>query len=345
MPLTSLLKSVDGTTALDCTIPLLDAIAKIHNEIGATIDPTTHPRGTVPHFFMYLVTGATGGLGSRIVRLLRDREQPVRAFTRLTSNYSELEQRGADIFIGDLRRDKDIRRACDGVRYVISTHGSNNNSDNAQEIDYRTNIELIDSAKETGALHFIFVSVLGADRGYEESPVFKAKREVEKYLQNSGLNYTILRPSGFASNLLPAARRFRQTGIYLLVGDPKTRTSIISTDDLAQLAVDSPLREGARNQILPVGGPEVLRRDDIPKIFSRIFDREPTIVNPPLLLFDGIRTGIGLFDSQAQTSMGTLRVLLANEFFCTSSEVDRLESIFEMKLETLEQFVHRYLDS
>ncbi len=293
---------------------------------------------------MYLVTGATGGLGRRVVRLLRDREQPVRAFTRLTSNYSELEQRGAQICIGDLRREKDIRRACHGVRYVISAHGSSDSGETAQETDYRANVELIDSAKEAGVLHFVFISVLGADRGYEESPVFKAKREVEKYLQGSGLNYTILRPSGFASNLLPAARRFRQTGIYLLIGDSKTRTSIVSTDDLAQITVDSPTREGARNQILPVGGPEVLRRDDIPKIFSRVFDREPITVNPPLALFDGVRTGIGLFDAQAQNSLGTLRVLLANEFFCTPAEIEHLESIFEIKMETLEQFVRRYLD-
>ncbi|MBD1941977.1 NAD(P)H-binding protein, partial [Coleofasciculus sp. FACHB-712] len=64
---------------------------------------------------MFLVTGATGGLGRRIVRLLREREMPVRAFVRLTSRYSELEHRGAEIFIGDLQRDKDIEKACQGV--------------------------------------------------------------------------------------------------------------------------------------------------------------------------------------------------------------------------------------
>ncbi|WP_421656804.1 NAD(P)H-binding protein [Leptothermofonsia sp. ETS-13] len=47
---------------------------------------------------MFLVTGATGGLGRRIVRLLRDHGAPVRAFVRLTSRYAELEHRGAEIF-------------------------------------------------------------------------------------------------------------------------------------------------------------------------------------------------------------------------------------------------------
>jgi uncharacterized protein YbjT (DUF2867 family) len=292
---------------------------------------------------MYLVTGATGGLGRRIVRYLRDRDLPVRAFVRLTSRYSELEQRGADIFIGDLQLEKDIRKACSDVRYIISAHGSNEASGGASALDYRANVELIDCAREMGIEHFTYTSVLGAERGYEDSPVFKAKREVEKYLQSSGLNYTILRPSGFASNLLPLAERFEQTGIYLLLGEASTRTSIVSTDDLAKIAAESPTTEGARNQTLPVGGPEIMAREDIPKTFGRVFGKEPIIINPPLFLFDGLRNALGLVNPDLQRSLGTLRVLLANEFFCTPEEVERVESIFNMKMERLEDFVHRYL--
>lgn len=288
---------------------------------------------------MYLVTGATGGVGRRIVRLLRERELPVRAFVRLTSRYGELENRGAEIFIGDLRQDKDIKKACQGVQYIISAHGSGSN---AQALDYRANIELIDQAKENGVQHFVFLSVLGAERGYEDAPVFKAKRAVEKYLSASGLNYTILRPSGLASNLIPLVEQFQQTGIYLLNGDPKNRTSIVSTDDLAQLAVDSVTVEAACNQIFPVGGPDVLKREDIPRIFSRIFNREPIVINPPLFVFDGVRNAVGFVNPQAQKGLGTLRTLLANEFFCTANEIANLESIYNLKLESLESFLRRY---
>jgi uncharacterized protein YbjT (DUF2867 family) len=274
------------------------------------------------------------------VRLLRERDLPVRAFVRLSARYGELENRGAEIFIGDLRQERDIQKACKGVQYIISTHGSGGN---AQALDYRANIELIDQAKENGVQHFVFISVLGADRGYEDAPVFKAKRAVEKYLEASGLNYTILRPSGFASNLIPLAEQFRQTGIYLLNGDPKNRTSIVSTDDLAQLAVDSITVEGARNQIFPVGGPDVLKREDIPRIFGRIFNREPIVINPPLFVFDGVRSAVGMVNPQARKGLGTLRTLLANEFFCTPDEIVSLESIYNLKLESLESFLRRYL--
>lgn len=288
---------------------------------------------------MYLVTGATGALGRRIVRQLREQELPVRAFARLTSNYGELEDRGAAIFIGDLQEERDIAKATRDVKYIISTHGSGSN---AQKIDYRANIDLIDNAIANKVEHFVFISVLGADRGYQDSPVFKAKREVEKYLIGSGLNYTILRPSGFASNLLPLAERFRDTGIYLLIGDAKNRTSVVSTDDLAKIAIASITTPTAKNQIFPVGGAEILTRGDIPRIFAEVFQREPIIINPPLFLFDGLRTGIGLINPQLQKSLGTLRTLLSNEFFCTSEEIIYLESTFNIKMEFLADFLKRY---
>jgi len=294
---------------------------------------------------MFLVTGATGNLGRRIVRLLRERNQPVRALVRLTSRYSELEDRGAEILIGDLQRPADLAKACQGAQFVISAHGSNEASgDGAEELDYRANIELIDQAKAAGVQHFVFISVLGADRNYEDAPVFKAKRAVEKYLQASGLSYTILRPSGFASNLLPLAERFRQTGVYLLIGDPQSRTSIVSTDDLAKIAIACVSVEAAHNQIFAVGGPEIMTRSAIPRLFSRIFQREPILINPPLFALDGLRTVVGWVNPSLQTSLGTLRTLLAHEFFCTTAETERLESVFDLKLETLEAFLRRYLD-
>ncbi|MBO3462523.1 SDR family oxidoreductase [Aetokthonos hydrillicola Thurmond2011] len=289
---------------------------------------------------MYLVTGATGGIGRRVVRLLREREMQVRGFVRLSSHYGELEHRGAEIFIGDLREEKDIQKACKGVEYIISTHGSDSDS---LSLDYRANIELIDCAKSGNVKHFVFVSVLGADRGYEDAPVFKAKRAVEQYLEASGLNYTILRPAGLASNLLPLAERFQETGFYLLVGDPRNRTSIVSTDDLARMVVDSVTVEAAHNQILNVGGPEILFREDIPRIFSRVFNIEPLVINPPLFIVDSLRSVLGLFNPEGQKALGTFRTLLANEFFCKNDEIANLERIFDFKLETLEDFLRRYL--
>ena len=289
---------------------------------------------------MYLVTGATGSLGRRIVRQLRENNEPVRAFVRLVSHYGELEDRGAEIFIGDLKQERDIVKACRDIKYIISSHGSGSD---AQALDYRANIDLIDQAVANDVEHFVFISVLGVDRGYQDSATFKAKREVEKYLAASGLSYTILRPSGFANNLIPLAERFRDTGIYFSIGDQQNRSSIVSTDDLAKIAIASTQTEAAKNQIFAVGGPDILKREDIPRIFARLFNREPIVINPPLQLFDGLRTGLGLINPQLNKSLGTLRTLLAHEFFCTNDEITRLESVFAIKMESLESFMNRYV--
>ncbi|MBD1871790.1 SDR family oxidoreductase [Oculatella sp. FACHB-28] len=293
---------------------------------------------------MFLVTGATGDLGTRVVKRLREEEKPVRAFARLTSRYAELESRGAEIFVGDLLKERDIQKACQGIRYVISTHGASEaGGGTAETLDYRANIDLIDAAKAAGVEHFVFISVLGADRGYEDAPTFKAKRAVENYLQASGLNYTILRPSGFASNIVPLAERFKQSGIYFTIGDLRIRSSIVSTDDLARIAVDSVAIDAARNQIFAVGGPEIIERGNIPKIFEQIFNQEPVVINPPIGAVDGIRTVVGFFNPEAKQALGTFRTLLSNEFYCTATEIERLESVFNMRMETLDSYIRRYV--
>jgi uncharacterized protein YbjT (DUF2867 family) len=288
---------------------------------------------------MYLVTGATGSLGRRIVRQLREDQEPVRAFVRLSSHFAELEDRGAEIFIGDLKLERDIIKASEEIKYIISSHSGRD----AQTIDYRANIDLIDQAIVNKVEHFVFISVLGVDRGYQDSATFKAKREVEKYLINSGLNYTILRPSGFASNIIPLAERFRDTGIYFAIGEQQNRSSIVSIDDLAKIAIASTKIAAAKNQTFAVGGPDILKREDIPRIFARLFNKEPIVINPPLQLFDGLRFGVGLINPQLNKSLGALRTLFANEFFCTRDEITLLESTFNLKLESLESFLRRYV--
>lgn len=289
---------------------------------------------------MFLVTGATGSLGRRIVKKLRAENRPVRAMVRLFSQYQELESIGAEIFIGDLKQDQDIVKACEGIEYIISAHGGNGDT---EAVEYRANIRLIDQAKERGIKHLVYISVLGADRGYEDSLVFKAKQAVEKYLVGSGVRYTILRPSGFASSLIPLAERFKETGIYLIIGDPQNRSSIISNDDLATIAIASVSKEGAFNQIIPVGGPQVLKREEIAQLFARIYQREPIIINPPLWLLDGARSFLGIVNPTTDKALGTLRTLLANEFFCTPAEIARVEAIYDLPLETLETFLRRYV--
>ncbi len=58
---------------------------------------------------------------------------------------------------------------------------------------------------------------------------------------------------------------------------------------------------------------------------------------------DGLRITLGLVNSKTQQELGTFRTLLANEFFCTTEQIKMLEDIFGFELETLDNFLRRYL--
>ncbi len=109
------------------------------------------------------------------------------------------------------------------------------------------------------------------------------------------------------------------------------------------MAADAATLPTPQNRTFSVGGPEILERMDIPRIFGRVFNREPIVINPPLFVLDGARTVLGVFNPEVQKSLGTLRTLLANEFFCSPDEISELESTFGFTLETLESFIRRYL--
>ncbi len=74
---------------------------------------------------MILVVGATGDLGTTIVRKLVAANQPVRAFVRPTSRYQRFQGGGIELAFGDLRDPASIDAACQGVDVVIATANVN----------------------------------------------------------------------------------------------------------------------------------------------------------------------------------------------------------------------------
>ncbi len=294
---------------------------------------------------MYLVTGATGKLGQRIVRHLRNLGHPVRAFVRLQSNYERLKHWGASICLGDLAYAEDIQRACQDVEVVISAHGSATSQAtlaSIEQVDFRANLRLIQAAEASSVQHFVFISLLGAHQLQKEALLFRAKAQIEQILQASKLKYTILRPSGLASNILRLTEWVARTGIYPLLGDGRRRISIISNDDLAQLACLAPGLPTAQNQIFNVGGPQILRRDQIPTIVGRLLKRDLMTLTIPLELFDLSRWLSP--NAEFEQTLDTLRSLLAHEYFCSSDDIHQLQTTFGINLESLEQYLRRHLD-
>jgi uncharacterized protein YbjT (DUF2867 family) len=206
---------------------------------------------------MILVTGATGELGSVVVRLLREMRQEVRALVRPGSRYFLLNDTGCSYFFGDLRDTASIRRACQGVTHVVCCSGVRveNRLDNHQSVTVNGHQHLWAAAAAAGVQRAVYISALGVDRGYP-IPWFDGKLQAERSLAVSGLDHVILRPAPFSSNFSRWARAAHRRGVLVLPGSGNAALAPVSSRDLALYAIgalDSTVPSGS---IIDISGPE-----------------------------------------------------------------------------------------
>lgn len=181
------------------------------------------------------LAGASRGVGLEIAKCLTAQNLKVKALLRTEAAKAELEALGIKIVLGDALNVGDVERAMLGepIHAVISTIGSLPKE--GERADYLGNKNLIDAAVKAGVQKFILVSSIGSGNSAVAlppqalqtlGPVLVEKEQAEKYLIDSGLTYTIIRPGGLKSE--PA------TGNGVLTEDPRIGGSIHRAD-VAQL--------------------------------------------------------------------------------------------------------------
>ena len=219
-----------------------------------------------------LVAGATGFLGSEICRQLLANNKTVKGLVRTTSDankVAQLKASGVEIVEGDLKDRNSLKNALHGVSAIISTVSSTlsrQEGDSIQTVDDEGQTNLIDAAVGTGVSQFVYVSFCPMP---VEFPLQTAKRNVEKHLAASGLNYTILQPTYFMEVWLSPILGFDYPNAKATIyGEGKTKTSWIAIKDVAAFAVaslDNPL---AKNSMIELGGPDALSPLEVVKIFE-----------------------------------------------------------------------------
>jgi NADH dehydrogenase len=211
---------------------------------------------------MILVAGATGYLGTEICRLLRERDADVRALVRRTSGpekVDRLRSLGVELVTGDLKDPRSLDAACQGIDTVISTASSTLSrqpDDSIQRVDHDGQIALMDAAVANGVERYVFISIAGTlDL---ECALQSAKRAVERALRESGMTYTILRPSFFIEVWLSPALGFDvEQGTARIFGTGDQRMRWISLADVARFAVACIDHPAARNAVFELGGEAV----------------------------------------------------------------------------------------
>jgi uncharacterized protein YbjT (DUF2867 family) len=236
---------------------------------------------------MILVIGGTGDLGGRVVRLLREQGEEVRALVRQGSDASELRSAGVEVVAGDLTDPASLARACDGASIVIATATSmgrilaGQKSLSMREVDEDGMAALVSAAEAAGAERFIYVSFAGADQGVG-SPLEHAKLATERRLRAAKIQATVLRPDAFQEiHLAPIGRFDIAAGKVSTFGRGDTERRYVSTQDVAAL-IAKVVREADAPEVIEFGGPESMSRNGAVRVAERITGRPIKVRRLPL---------------------------------------------------------------
>ncbi|MBI1252223.1 MAG: NAD(P)H-binding protein [Alphaproteobacteria bacterium] len=246
------------------------------------------------------VLGATGTIGQATVRALHARGHDVVCFVRPRHDRTPGMFDGATVRFGEATDPESLAR--DGFRgeafdALVSCMASRNGTPkDAWAVDYQANARALGAAKAAGVSHVVLLSAICVQK--PRLAFQQAKLAFERELIDSGLDYSIVRPTAFFKSLSGQIERVRAGKPYLVFGDGKqTACKPISDGDLgAYLAacIDDPT---LRNRVLPIGGPgpAITPREQGEMLFA-LMGREPRFAHVPYAMMDaiiGALSGIG----------------------------------------------------
>jgi uncharacterized protein YbjT (DUF2867 family) len=160
-----------------------------------------------------------------------------------------------------------------------------------ERIDYGGVISLIDAAKQAGVDQFIYISGAAADEN-STHPAFRAKGRAERAIRESGLTWTIFRPSlvygpeDKVVNGLACALRFAP--VFGVPGTGRQKVQPVLVDDLAACVMLAVSGRG-RNATYEIGGPDLMTFDEMMRIIMDASGHRRPLFHIP----EGIMRGIG----------------------------------------------------
>ena len=207
---------------------------------------------------MILVTGAAGLNGSAVVREFSRNGVAVRALVRDRSKAGQLgELPHVELVQGDMARGATLDRALEGIDRVLMI-----SSANPQLLE--TQSRFVDACKAAGVAHVVKFSGKESGIGFDANK-FRFTRmheEAERYLEQSGLAWTHLRPSQFMQVYLREAPTIAAKGLLLLPLED-VRLSPVDVEDVAKIAFALLTRGGHQGRAFEITGPQALGMAEI----------------------------------------------------------------------------------
>ena len=221
---------------------------------------------------MILVTGATGNAGSKVVRALLERGQPVRAFVRDPGKARSLFGDGAELAIGDFADPASVRSAFEGVEQVFLS-----GPDDPRRVLWE--MHTIDVAAATGVGRIVKLSSIVAEPGGTVA-FWDWHGRIEQYLGASGVPAVVLRSNAFMSNVLAAAEPVAHEG-RLFAPAGEARIAMIDPRDVGASAAAVLSTPGHDGQTYVLTGPETITYSQVAAELSAATDRQVEYIDVP----------------------------------------------------------------
>jgi len=195
---------------------------------------------------IYLITGATGDVGAKVVDdLIRCGERP-RVFVRDAQKARARFGDRVEIYQGDLADATSLRAALEGVDSLFLVNSG-------PEIPLR-DAAAAKAAQAAGVQHLVKLSSLDVQQGLA---IGAWHEQGEAAIRASGIPFTFVQPTGFMSNLLAWARSIKTEGV-LRSATGEGRRAFIHSEDIAAVSVQALTTHNYEGQSLPITGPEAL---------------------------------------------------------------------------------------
>ncbi|MDI1428901.1 SDR family oxidoreductase [Polyangium sorediatum] len=228
-----------------------------------------------------LLAGATGAVGSEVLRLLRERGHFVRTFSRSAKNAETIRPLASEVVLGDATRADSLGEALAGIDVVVSCLGANVALGTAErrsfrDVDLVAHENLLAAARRASATRFVYLSAHPGP-GYDHTRYIRAHLDTEDMLRASGLSCTFVRPTGIYSalgDLIDMAR----WGVGSVAGDGTAKANPVHPVCVAE-AMASVTEDGP--EIVTVGGPEILTREEIMRLAFEVVGKRPRILHVP----------------------------------------------------------------
>ncbi len=246
-----------------------------------------------PHPRRVFVLGATGTIGRTTVRALVQRGHDVVCFVRPDSgDLTTPHLRGATLRFGDVTDRISLQReGFRGERFdaLVSCLASRTGVPaDAWAIDHLAHVHALEAAQQCGVAQCVLLSAICVQR--PRLAFQHAKLAFEKVLIESGLRYSIVRPTAFFKSLSGQVQRVRGGKPFLVFGDGTlTACKPIADDDLASYLADALDDTRLQGRVLPIGGPgaAITPRQQAEQLFA-LLGRPLRIRQVPVALLDGI---------------------------------------------------------